>query len=153
MTVTARPVTGQDINLAARATRKALELLLAEQGASFPPLATMNAIVARGGSVQREELVRVLASALDVEAQTVAIIVHGLQTRGLVRDVPSTSDGTPHVELTPAGSTEHQRLSAIIGGLTDELYRDFGPDDLATTRRVLVTLTERAEGRVAASLS
>ena len=153
MTVSAPPITGQDINLAARATRKALELLLAEQGASFPPLATMNAIVARGASFQREELVRFLGRALDLDAQTVAMILHGLQTRGLVRDVASTSDATIHVELTPEGAAEHQRLNAIVGGLTAELYRDFDSDDLATARRVLVTLTERAEARVAASLS
>jgi hypothetical protein len=58
-----------------------------------------------------------------------------------------------HLELTPEGSAELQRLNAIIGGITAELYRDFDPDELAITRRVLVTLTERADAYIAASLS
>jgi DNA-binding MarR family transcriptional regulator len=153
MTVSAPPVTGQDINLAARSTRKALEVLLAEQGASFPPLGAMNTIVTRGASLDRQELVRFLGSALDVDAQTVATILHGLQTRGLAREVTSAGDGRVHLELTAEGSAELQRLNAIIGGITAELYRDFEPEELAITRRVLVTLTERADAYIAASLS
>jgi len=147
MTTVAQPVTGQDINLAARATRKALELLLAEQGTAFPPLAAMNVIASRGALLSREAVVRTLANALDVDPQSVQTIVHGLQTRGLVRPTPDD-----HFELTAAGAAEHARLTTITGGLTRQLYRDFSPEDLATTRRVLVTLTERAEQHVAAGL-
>jgi DNA-binding MarR family transcriptional regulator len=146
MTAATLPVTGQDINLAARATRKALEILLAEQGTSFPPLATMNVIVSRGGSLDREALVRTLANAMDVDPQTIETVIHGLEARGLVKQTGA------HYELTPEGSAEHRRISAITAELTARLYRDFEPEDLAVTRRVLVTLTERAEAHVASSL-
>jgi DNA-binding MarR family transcriptional regulator len=148
MTLIAPPVTGQDINLAARATRKALEVLLAEQGTSFPPLATMNVIASRGNLLSRDAVVRTLANALDVDPQSVATILHGLQSRGLVR---ATADD--HFALTEAGVAEHQRLTDITRELTAKLYADFEPDDLAAARRVLVTLTERAEAHVAATLS
>jgi DNA-binding MarR family transcriptional regulator len=152
-TVTQPPVTGQDINLAARATRKALEVLLAEQGASFQPLATLNSIAARGATLDAEALVRNLANAFDVDSQTVHSVLHGLQARGLVRQTPSHADSQSHFELTADGAQELQRLNAIVGQLTAKLYRDFDPQELATTRQVLVTLTERAEAYVDTALS
>ena len=146
------PVTGQDINLAARATRKALELLLAEQGTSFPPLAVLNAIVSHGAALDRDAIVGVLANALDVDVQTVLTVVRGVEARGLVRQTVAEGDSKPRLELTTVGTAEHQRLTAIVGQLTSKLYSDFDPEDLATTRRVLVTLTERAEAHVTATL-
>jgi DNA-binding MarR family transcriptional regulator len=147
MTTVAQPVTGQDINLAARATRKALEVVLAEQGFAFAPLATLNTIAGRGAVLDRQSLVRFLASAFDVDQQSVHTILHGLERRGLVHH----TDG--RVALTATGTAELGRLNAITGQLTQQLYRDFDPDDLAATRRVLVTLTERAEAHVASSLA
>ncbi|MBV8716978.1 MAG: winged helix DNA-binding protein [Chloroflexi bacterium] len=152
-TTVAPPVTGQDINLAARATRKALELVLAEQGTSFQPLAVLNVITGRGAALDRDALVSVLANAFDVDAQTVLTLLHGLEARGLVRHAASSAAETVHFELTPDGQKEHQRLTSITGELIATLYRDFDPEDLATTRRVLVTLTERAEAHVRSVLS
>ena len=61
MTTVGQPVTGQDINMAARATRKALDVVLAEQGTSFPPLAALNTLVSRGGALDRGTLIAQLA--------------------------------------------------------------------------------------------
>lgn len=152
MTTVAQPVNGQDINLAARATRNALELLLADHGTSFRPLAAMNVIASRGAALEPEDVVASLSNAFDVENEPVKTILHGLETRGLVRRTTSTVDGKRHFELTEEGKAEHQRLSALTATLTAELYRGFEAEDLATTRRVLVALTERANARVAAML-
>ena len=152
MTTQAPPVNGQDINLAARATRKALDVLLAEQGTTFPPFGTMNTLVARGGAADRDALVDFIATALELDALTVRLLLHGLQERGLVRQ-HVTSGGRAEIELTLEGRLEHQRLSALAGQLTAELYRGLDPADLAVTRRVLVTLTERANARVDALLT
>ena len=152
MTTVAQPVTGQDINLAARATRKALEVLLAEQGFSFQPLAILNTIATRGTALDRDALVGVLANAFDVDVSTVLTVVHGLETRGLVREIRVDADSKPRLELTADGVAEHQRLNAVVGTLTTQLYRDLDPADLATTRQVLVTLTQRAEEHIANTL-
>jgi DNA-binding MarR family transcriptional regulator len=148
MTAVGQPVNGQDINMAARATRKALDVVLAEQGTAFPPVATLNTLVSRGGVLERQTLIAQLARGLDVNAETVQTVLHGLETRGLVHT--TTQDASPRVQLTPEGQAEHARLTSIIGGLTATLYAGFDADDLAVTRRVLVTLTERADVHIAA---
>lgn len=153
MTSVGQPVNGQDINLAARATRNLLKVLLAEQGTSFPPFATMNQIVSLGLSIDRDELVRRLGVAFQVDGATVLAILHGLQARGLVRQTTSPGgDATVRVQLTPEGEAEHKRLSTLVAGVTAQLYRGFDAGDLATTRRVLVALTERASAQVRSSI-
>jgi len=147
MTIAATPLSGQDIGLAARATRKALDVVLAELGFAFAPLATLNSIVSRGAALDREALIRFLASAFDVDPQTVVTVLHGLESRGLIQE----ADG--YFALTPDGTAELGRLNASVGGLTQKLYGDLDPDDLVAARRVLVTLTERAEAHVASVLS
>jgi DNA-binding MarR family transcriptional regulator len=149
MTSVGQPVNGQDINMAARASRKALEVVLAEQGTSFAPLAMLNTLVSRGGAMDHAALIAQLTHGLDVNAETVLTVLHGLETRGLAR---VTTDAAPRVELTLEGQAEHARLSAITAELTRRLYAGFEADELAATRRVLVTLTERADAHVAASV-
>lgn len=53
------------------AARRALEVLLAEQGTSFEPTATLNAIVGVGKSLDRDGFVQYLSNALRVDVQTV----------------------------------------------------------------------------------
>lgn len=149
MTAVGQPVTGQDINMAARAARKALDVVLAEQGTSFPPLAMLNTLVSQGPVMDHAALVAQVARGLDMNPETVQIVLHGLQTRGLVR---AGGDETARVELTPEGQAEHQRLTAIVGDLTRALYAGFDADELAVTRRVLVTLTDRADAHVATTM-
>jgi DNA-binding MarR family transcriptional regulator len=149
MTAIAQPVNGQDINLAAQATRKALEVVLAEQGTTFAPLAALNTIGARGAALDTAALVGTLAGGLQVEEQAVLTILHGLAARGLVRRRAAESDG---YELTDAGAAEQQRIAERVGNLTAQLYAGLDPEDLATTRRVLVTLTDRATTYLAAAL-
>ena len=54
------------------------------------------------------------------------------------------------MELIPTGEAEHQRLTAIVGKATAQLYSGFDAEDLATTRRVLVTVTERVSAQLRA---
>jgi DNA-binding MarR family transcriptional regulator len=152
MTMQAQPVNGQDINLAARATRKALDVLLAEEGTTFPPFGIVNTLVTRGGAMDLPALVDFIGTALELDGLTVRLLLHGLIERSLVRQSVSP-DGNIVIELTPEGRLEHQRLSSRASEVTAELYRDLDPEDLAITRRVLVTLTERANARIAALLT
>jgi DNA-binding MarR family transcriptional regulator len=148
-TATAQPVTGQDINLAAQAVGRLRDGLLAEAGTSFPTSAALNTIVTRGPSVPRESLMRELGSGLDVDASTVQVLLRALQARGLIRQTRPAGEGTAvHIELTPDGEAEHRRLGAIVGAAVAELYGGIDADDLATTRRVLVTVTERVSAQL-----
>ena len=149
MTAVGQPVNGQDINMAARATRKALDVVLAEQGTSFPPLALLNTLVSAGSAMDRDMLITRLERGLDVNAETVMTVLHGLESRGLVQVL---SDSKPQVRLTPEGQAEHGRISSIVSGLTSALYAGFDTEELAVTRRVLITLTERADAHVEATV-
>jgi DNA-binding MarR family transcriptional regulator len=152
MTTVTQPVNGQDINVAAAATRKLLEVLLAEQGTSFGPMATLNTLASpRGASLDRDALVANLSGALGVDATSVSGILHGLQARGLV-ELTAPAGGEVRFRLTEAGIAEQQRLSQVVAGVTTELYSGFDPADLATTRQVLVALTERANTRLRTTL-
>ena len=152
MTTTAQPVNGQDINVAAAATRKVLEVLLAEQGTSFGPMATLNTIASPlGAALDREALVAHLSGALGVDATSVRGILHGLQARGLV-ELTGAAGPDARFQLTAAGIAEQRRVSQVIAGVTTELYSGLDPADLATTRQVLVVLTERANTRLRTTL-
>jgi len=46
--------------------------------------------------------------------------------------------------LTPAEAALNAQLAEAVTAATRPLYDGFDPDDLATTHRVLIELTERA---------
>jgi hypothetical protein len=69
MTTSTQPVTGQDIAVAAKATRTLLDMLLAEAGTSFAPFATLNTVAVRGPSVSRADLLRSLGAAACYRSQ------------------------------------------------------------------------------------
>jgi hypothetical protein len=70
-TIAAPPFTGQDINVAARAVRRLIDVLLAEAGTSFFPFATLNVIDVSGPSVELTALTKRLGTGLDVDESTV----------------------------------------------------------------------------------
>jgi DNA-binding MarR family transcriptional regulator len=53
------------------------------------------------------------------------------------------------VELTDAGHERVRLILAGIGQITARIYGDLPADDLATTRRVLTTVAERARAELA----
>jgi len=55
----------------------------------------------------------------------------------------ASASGRP-VQLTPEGAALHTRLAEAVADLTQRLYADLDPDDLATAHRVLAEVTQRA---------
>ena len=53
------------------------------------------------------------------------------------------------VGLTDAGQARYQQIRTAIGDITARLYGDLPADDLATTGRVLTTITARANAELA----
>ena len=143
-TIAAPPFTGQDINVAARAVRRLIDVLLAEAGTSFFPFAILNVIDGSGPSVELTALTKRLGTGLDVDESTVLAWLRQLESLGLIRQSRRDGEQRVLVELTAEGVAEQRRLSTIGGQATAQLQSGFSADELATTRRVLTTLSERA---------
>ncbi len=60
-----------------------------------------------------------------------------------------SDDADAAVELTADGLALHRRIRAGIDQITERLYGDLPRDDLATTGRILATVTQRANAVLA----
>jgi len=67
-----------------------------------------------------------------------------LESLGLIRQSRPDGEQRVLVELTPEGVAEQRRLSTIGGQATAQLQSGFSAEELATTWRVLTTMSERA---------
>jgi DNA-binding MarR family transcriptional regulator len=143
--MTGTPTLTQSIGQAENALRAVLDSLLAETGITFVQWVALN-LIARGGSaVQQEQLVGQISGALKLDQPTVPATLGELTTLGLI----TTPPGDPaRIELTTAGDAQFHSLRQSIDSVTERLYGDLPVDDLATTRRVLGIVTERANAEL-----
>jgi DNA-binding MarR family transcriptional regulator len=139
MTTQTPPLTGQDINLAARAVRDLLDILLDRAGLSFEQSLALQALGPAPGGLNTEALIDDLATRLRVPPSTVRDTLQRLVAAGLIEDE------TPTVRLTPTGRATYDEVQAGISHVVAEVYGSCAPEDLATTRRVLREITARAE--------
>src|SRR5512132_3230762 len=93
----------------------------------------LRVLALRGPALSPADLQDYLAGQPQVglDRPQVAELLRDLEARGLV--IGSDPDGPGPGQLTDAGAA-----------LTKRLYADLDPDDLATTHRVLVEVTQRA---------
>src|SRR6188472_2355622 len=98
------PLNGQDINLAARAVRDLLDVLLAREGVEFEPWLLVQALGAAPGGLEREALVGDLAARLRVDAAQVNAALDGLERDGLVARESSRA------RLTLRGQAAYDRV-------------------------------------------
>jgi hypothetical protein len=137
MTVT--PLIGQDIGAAFRATRNVLDLLLDREGTPFLEWVTLRQLASTEKPIARDELLRTLApGGGDAPTAIAALAANG--------DV--TDDGST-VALTPAGEVRYRALERQVVDVVDSLYVGIAPADMATTKRVLAEITERASAYAA----
>jgi DNA-binding MarR family transcriptional regulator len=138
-------LTGQDVGEAEGALRALLEEILAGTGTTSTEYIVLRVLSTRGPWASPAALHEFLAGQrqLALDPPAVAELLAGLAAKGLVRGV-ARDDAGP-AEVTAEGAALHTRLTGTIGPVTRKLYVDFDPDDLATTRRVLAELGERAE--------
>lgn len=141
MTTTAPPLTGQDINLAARATRLLLVAGLDAIDTSFEHWVVIN-LVATGQVAGTNELNERLSSGLGLDAATVDDLL-----AGLIADHLLSRDGDA-LSLSAEGRRRWDQGQAIVTELVGWLYSGIDAGELATTRRVLVEVTARVEGRL-----
>jgi DNA-binding MarR family transcriptional regulator len=139
-------LTGQDVGEAEGALTALLNQVLtgSNAGITRTQYVTLRILALRGPASSPAELHDYLASQpqLGLDHSQVAELLHGLEAKGLVAD--SAADGPGPTQLTPEGAALHARLAKAIGSATRRVYAGLDPDDLATTHRVLVEITERA---------
>jgi len=139
-------LTGQDVGEAEGALTALLNQVLtgSNTGITRAQYITLRVLALRGPAPSPAELHNYLAGQpqLGLDRSQVAGLLHGLEAKGLVAD--SAADGPGSTQLTPEGAALHARLAEAVGSVTRRVYAGLDPDDLATTHRVLVEITERA---------
>ena len=133
-------LTGQDVGEAEGALSSLLDRVLAGTGTGItrPEYITLRLVALRGPFKSPDDLQHDLASQpqLGLDGAAAAGLVQSLKERGLITAGP--------VQLTEAGAELHAKLSEAVGAIAPRLYGGLDPADLATTHRVLVEVTERA---------
>lgn len=129
------PLTGQDINIAAAATRSLLDVQLERAGLTFPQYLVLRGLTAQGPA-SPAGLSALLAPLPGPRTDVVA----ELTAKALVR--PAAPDS---VELTPQGEELFQRLTRATDEVAAAVYGDLDPGELEVARRVLAEVTQRAQ--------
>ncbi len=130
-----RPFNGQDINVAAAATRAILDTLLTGAGLSFAQFVALRAMAAGGPGTRDEVAGRINGPGAEPDALRRA--VDDLVAAGLVTD-------TGQVEPTERGRDLFERITATSVRVGDRLFEGIPAEDQVVTKRVLDLITERA---------
>lgn len=139
-------LTGRDIGAAEAASRAVLDALLTESGTTFHQWVALSLLANSAEVVEQDRLVNQMTGGLKIDEATVLAALDELIDLELVA---RTRVQPPVVEMRKAGADHHRLVQRKIDRTTDRLYRGLEPDDLVTTRRVLATLTERANTELA----
>ncbi|GAA1875732.1 MarR family winged helix-turn-helix transcriptional regulator [Asanoa iriomotensis] len=132
-------LTGQDVAEAQGALGALLDHVLSDAGVSGTEYVTFRVITARGPWASIGELSAFLATQpqLRLDRAAAEALCAGLVQKGLV------TAGEP-VALTDAGTNLFADLNERVRRTTADIYAGLDPADLATARKVLATLAERA---------
>jgi DNA-binding MarR family transcriptional regulator len=136
-------LTTRDIGLAENALRAVLEQTLAGTGLDYHRWVALKATSDSPTPPSPGELAALMTGGLKIDAATAAAVIDALGEQGIFE-----TDGNA-VAVTPAGAALYRRLSEEIGQLSRKMYTGLDPDDLTVAGRVLATLTERANARLA----
>jgi DNA-binding MarR family transcriptional regulator len=139
-------LTGQDVGEAEGALTALLNRVLTgtNSGITRTQYLALRVLALRGPFPSPAALHDYLASQPQVglDRTQVAELSRGLEAQGLVTG--SAPDGPGPIQLTTEGAALNARLADAVAALTERLYADLDPDDLATAHRVLVEITQRA---------
>lgn len=139
--MTIQPIlTGRDIGITYAAIAALREQLLAGVGITFEDSILLNTIDDNGGSATRHELVAVLVSGLKISEEQATHAVTALISRELAAAVETSGS----IVLSATGADAHGRFTAAVAQAAPTIYGGIDPVDLAAAKRVLDTVTERA---------
>ncbi|MFH8839335.1 MarR family transcriptional regulator [Streptomyces sp. NPDC017868] len=146
MTTTAPTTNGRVIALAHYAARALLEGVLTRHGATFEQSVTLRAVVAAGGSVDRDRLVADVIGSLKADEPAVRGVIDGLTAARLLEQDPAQAS---RLRLTGAGRELYDSTTAETAEISARLYAGIPAEDLAVAGRVLTLVTERANAELA----
>lgn len=130
-------------------TEKALGAILDRQlagtGLSEPQWVTLSLAVLTGRPVAADEFTSRTAGVMKVDLGAARAHVDALIEHGLAQ--VNENEFT----LTEAGRELHARVRGNIAGITERLWGDLAPADLATAGRVLGIVLDRANAELAAA--
>jgi DNA-binding MarR family transcriptional regulator len=134
------PPLTQFIGRTERTLRALMDLVLADAGGTFHQWVALNFTAAAGDSIDRSQLIARLADALRIDDTAAETTIDEMVYEQLLE--PASGSG---VALSDAGGERYQRIRAAIDQITAPLYGDLPPGDVAVTRRVLTTISDRAD--------
>ena len=141
--VAGSPTFGRDIGVTYFATSALREMLLAKVGLTFEDSLLLTALAGSGRSAARDELIGVLVGGIKITTDAATTAVDLLLDRALATEhdgvVAATQDGTDALD----------RFNAGVVQSAPKLYGDIPEEDLAVARRVLETVTQRANRELA----
>ncbi|HSC02610.1 MAG TPA: MarR family winged helix-turn-helix transcriptional regulator [Solirubrobacteraceae bacterium] len=120
-----------------------LARLLAGTGLSEPQWVTLTVAVMSGGTADREAFVSRIAESLKVGDDAARACVDELTAAQLIEV------GGSSVHVTDAGKELQARIRGEVVEITDRMWGDLPPEDLAAAARVLTTVLERANAELA----
>jgi hypothetical protein len=133
-------------------TEKALNAILEREltgtGLTERLWVTLTVTAAGGGTIDRPQLVHRLTGGLKVSEAEAQARIAELAAAELLQ--APDAEGAP-VKLTKAGQQLHGRISATVLEITQRMWGDLPPEDLATAGRILSTVLERADVELAAA--
>ena len=133
MTTTERTLDGRDLNLAAAAAKSLLTAVLDREGLTFGQYIVLRTAVL-GSAATAEELLTSSAGPAVGSVADLRPALGVLAERGLLAGP----------EPTAAGRELIDRVATDSRAAGDRLFEGFTPEELATTKRVLNMVTERA---------
>ena len=145
--MTTTPVlTGRDIGITYQAIAAIRDRLLGRVGMTFEDSIQLNVLA--DGPATSGELVAVLAAGLKLSDDAAAAAIDALVNRAL-----ATRDAAGTVTATERAMDAHQRFNAMVNQLAPRLYGDIPTAELEAAKRVLDTVTERANRELAVGAS
>ncbi|MEA2283070.1 MAG: hypothetical protein QOK21_3677 [Solirubrobacteraceae bacterium] len=142
------PPLTQFIGRTERTLRALMDLVLADNGGTFHQWVALNFTALNGDSIDSSELIARLAAALQIDETAAEAAIAEMADEQLLQ----TRSGSV-VALNDAGRERYARMRAAIDQITAPLYGDLPPGDLAVTRRILSTISDRADSVLAAGVT
>jgi DNA-binding MarR family transcriptional regulator len=140
----------QVIGQTERALGALMNHVLAATDGTFHQWVALNLATAAGGTIDRDQLLSRMTSALKIDHATALAAIAELTAAQLLADRPSEA---ARVGLTEAGQARYRQLRTAIDQLTARLYGDLPAEDLATAGRVLGVITARANTELAGTVA
>ena len=120
-----------------------LARLLTRTGLTEPQWVTLTVAVMSGGSIDHGAFVGRIAGSLRISEAEARARIDELAAEQLFEVDDSA------VTVTDAGKELHARIRGEVVEITDRMWGDLPPEDLAAAGRVLTTVLERADAELA----